>query len=255
MFVRLLALFAFIIFARASLAYAEPTPIAVRVVAKGAKFVGTSMGGVRITIEDAATGELLAQGVVAGSTGDTAKLMTEDLPRPAPRSTPDAAVYETALDLAEPRQVRITARGPLGQPQAIAEVSTTVWVAPGLPVTGGDALVLELSGFAVDVVRPLAHQVVKAGGTVTVHANVVMMCGCPVQPDGLWDASKMTFVAFVYRDGQEVARVPGRYAGKVNEFQAEVPVPEPGAYVVRFVAHDPRDGNTGVDSVGFIVRP
>ncbi len=233
---------------------AEPTPIAVRAVAKGAKFVGTSMGGVQIVIRDAATGELLDQGTVAGSTGDTAKLITEPLPRPAPRSTEGAAVYQTMLELDAPRRVRITARGPLGQPQAIAEVSTTVWIAPGMPVTGGDAVLLELPGFAVDVVKPLAHQVVKAGGTTTVHANVVMMCGCPLKPDGLWDASQMRFVAFVYRDGEEVGRVPARFAGSVNQFEADVPVRKPGAYLVTFVAHDPRDGNTGADSVGFIVR-
>ncbi len=42
---------------------AEPTHITVHVLAKGAKFIGTSMGGVEITIRDADTGELLAKGV------------------------------------------------------------------------------------------------------------------------------------------------------------------------------------------------
>ena len=36
---------------------AEPTDITVRVLSKDAKFVGTSMGGVRITLRDAETGE------------------------------------------------------------------------------------------------------------------------------------------------------------------------------------------------------
>lgn len=250
---RVLAL-AFLLTSAPVLAVAEPTPIAVRAVAKGAKFVGSGMGGVRITVEDAETGELLARGLVTGATGDTAKLMTEPLPRPTPRATEGAAVFRTALDLDAPRRVRITAQGPLGQPQAAAEVSTTIWVAPGMPVTGGDGVLLELPGFAVDVVRPLAHEVVKAGGTATVHAHVVMMCGCPIEPGGLWDASKMEFVAFVSRDGAPVARVPARFAGRTNHFEAEVPVPEPGTYLVRFVAHDPRDGNTGVDAVSFRAR-
>lgn len=237
-----------------SVAHAERTEIAVRAVAKGAKFIGTGMGGVRVTVTDAATGELVAQGVIRGSTGDTGKLMTEPMPRIAPRSTPDAAVFETALDLDAPRELRVTVEGPLGQPQAMAQASTTVWVAPGMPVTGGDAILLELPGFAVDVVEPFATEVVKAGTTTTVRAHVVMMCGCPLEPGGLWDASKMRFVAFVYREGKEVARVPARFAGKTNQFEAEVPVQRPGSYRVTFVAHDPRDGNTGVDSVVFRAR-
>jgi hypothetical protein len=43
-------------------ARAEPTQLEVRVISKGAKFVGTSMGGVLITIRNADTGELLAEG-------------------------------------------------------------------------------------------------------------------------------------------------------------------------------------------------
>lgn len=233
---------------------AERTPIEVRAIAKGAKFIGTSMGGVHIRIEDAVSGELLAEGTVSGSTGDTAKLMTEPLARPVPRATQGAAVYRTNLELRAPRQIRITARGPLGQTQAVAEASTTIWIAPGMPVTGGDGVVVELPGFAVDVVSPLAHASVEVGSTVTVRANVVMMCGCPIEPDGLWDASKMKFVAYVYREGKEIARIPGSYAGQTNQFRAEVPIRKQGAYMITFVAHDPRDGNTGVDSVAFSAR-
>ncbi len=235
-------------------AHAEPTAIAVRTVAKGAKFIGSGMGGVRVTIADASTGELLAEGVITGSTGDTGKLMTEKLPRLAPRATEGSAVFATTLDVDTPRMLRVTARGPLGQPQGMAEASTTLWLAPGMPVTGGDAVLLELPGFVVDVVQPVATEAVAVGKTVTVHANVVMMCGCPLQPGGLWDSSKMKFLAFVYRDGREIARVPARYAGQANHFEAKVPVKKAGSYQVTFVAHDPRDGNTGVDSVVFSAK-
>jgi len=37
-----------------------PTNIVIRIMAKDAKFVGTEMGGVQITLRDAETGELLA---------------------------------------------------------------------------------------------------------------------------------------------------------------------------------------------------
>ncbi len=235
--------------------HAEPTELKVRAIAKGAKYVGTSMGGVRIIVSDAATGQILAQGVTHGTTGDTQRLMKAELLRRAARSTPEAAAFATTLDLDEPRQVRITAQGPLGQPQAMAEVSTTVWIAPGLHVTGGDAIELELPGFAVDVIQPVAHEVVRAPGRVELLANVVMMCGCPLEPGGLWNSEQMRFVVFVYRDGKEVARVPAEYGGQRNRFRAEIAIDEPGAYRARFVAFDPSDGNTGVDDVTFIAAP
>jgi len=45
-----------------SFAYAEPTDITLRVLGKDSKFVGTSMGGMRVTLRDAHTRETLATG-------------------------------------------------------------------------------------------------------------------------------------------------------------------------------------------------
>jgi hypothetical protein len=50
-----------------AIASAEPTEITVRVLAKDSKFVGTSMGGMRIILRDAHTGEILATGLTQGS--------------------------------------------------------------------------------------------------------------------------------------------------------------------------------------------
>ncbi|MEY4708307.1 MAG: hypothetical protein RJB58_2030 [Pseudomonadota bacterium] len=58
-------------------AWATPTTIVIRVLAKDAKFVGTDMGGGQITLRDAASGELLAQGLVEGATGSTPVIMKE----------------------------------------------------------------------------------------------------------------------------------------------------------------------------------
>ncbi|MGI9294983.1 MAG: hypothetical protein ACR2PS_13455, partial [Pseudomonadales bacterium] len=44
-------------------ARAEPTEISVHVLSRDAKFVGTSMGGARVVIENVQTGEVLAQGL------------------------------------------------------------------------------------------------------------------------------------------------------------------------------------------------
>jgi hypothetical protein len=53
------------------------TDIVVRVMAKDAKFIATETGGAHVTLRDADTGEVLAQGRTAGGTGNTPRIMTE----------------------------------------------------------------------------------------------------------------------------------------------------------------------------------
>jgi len=236
-------------------ASAEPTRIDVRVLSKGAKFVGTSMGGVLVTLRDADTGELLAQGQTAGGTGDTERIMRSDADRHAPVSTPDAAVFRATLDLAAPRRVEVSALGPLAQRQAANEVSSTMWVVPGRHVSGGDGWLLELPGFAVDVLDPPAHRRFQgAPARLALRANVVMMCGCPIEPGGLWDANRFEVRAIVSRDGASRREVPLRYAGATSHFAAELDGLEPGAYEVVVFAHDPANGNTGLDRTTFLVE-
>jgi len=240
--------------ASAPLSAAE-TRIDVRVISKGAKFIGTSMGGVEITIKDAATGELLARGVTAGTTGDTEKIMEDRSKHHAPVSTADAAVYQAAVDLAEPRRLEMTARGPLAQPQAINTVTTTQWVVPGKHLTGGDAMTLEMPGFVVDVLAPPAHRKLTVAETpIELRANVTMMCGCPIEPDGLWDANQFEVAAIVKRNGKVLRELPLSYAGSTSQFAAELKLDQPGAYEVIVYAYDPGNGNTGVDKTTLVLR-
>lgn len=155
-------------------ATAEETPVTVRVLSKGAKFIGSSMGGVRVTIRDAETGELLAEGVTEGSTGDTERLMQAPREPDAGLATPGSAAFEAVLDLDRPTLLEITAWGPLAQRQAAVEASTTRWVLPGKGLAEGDGVVLELAGFAVDVLAPPAH-VVLGSQEVEVRINLVML--------------------------------------------------------------------------------
>lgn len=232
---------------------AEPTRVEVRVLSRGAKFVGTSMGGVRVTLRDADTGELLAEGLTAGGTGDTGRIMEARQRRHDPVSTEDAAVFRTTLDLVAPRRIEVEAFGPLGQRQAANSASSTMAVVPGKHVTGGDGWLLELPGFAVDVLSPPAHQRVGAGQAVAVRANVVLMCGCPVEPGGLWDAERFEVRAVVSRGGAKLGELPMRYAGETSQFAAELSGLEPGTYEVLVYAHDPANGNTGLDRTTFLV--
>jgi len=235
-------------------ATAEPTEITVRVVAKGAKFIGSSMGGVLITLKDADTGQLLAKGVVAGSTGDTPRIMVAERTVHSTLSTPDAACFTAKIDVDEPRRVEVTAFGPLAQRQSAGRVSATQWIVPGKHVTGGDAWLLEMPGLVVDVLAPPAHLKLKgAPQTIKLRANVTMMCGCPIAPDGLWDTEEFEIVAIVKRDGQETARLPMKFAGVPSQFEAACEAKEPGLYDVTVYAHQPANGNTGLDRVTWMI--
>ena len=233
---------------------AEPTDITVRVLSKDAKFIGTSMGGMRITLRDADTGEILASGLTQGGTGDTKKLMHENAGRRSQMSDASAAKFQVTLDLDAPRLIEAEAYGPLGQRQAAQRVTASQWVVPGRGISGGDGWVLELPGFAVDVLSPPAHIKFDGATTVDVRANVVMMCGCPIEPNGLWEANAYEVQAIVSRDGKPVSRVPLAYAGETSQFAAAVPVDGPGFYDVLVYAYDPANGNTGVDRTTFIVE-
>ncbi|UCE02128.1 MAG: hypothetical protein JSW67_12860 [Candidatus Latescibacterota bacterium] len=236
-------------------AAATPTQIAVRVLAKGAKFVGTSMGGVRVTIRDADTGEILADGVTRGSTGDTDRIMVEAHAHDAVLSTEGAALFTATLEIDAPRWIEITAFGPLAQRQGANRISVTQWIVPEKHLTGGDGVLLELPGVVVDILSPAAHA--RMQGTtqqVELRANVVMMCGCPLYPDGLWDPARFEIEAILVRNGETMGSMPLHYAGTWSQFAATWEVKEAGTYEAIVYAHDPANGNTGLDRVTFLVR-
>lgn len=239
----------------AATAAAEPTDVTIRVLSRDAKFVGTSMGGARVVLRDVHTGELLASGLTTGGTGDTGMIMHEDGGRRARMADETAASFTATLDLDEPRLVEVEATGPAAQPQAEQRVTATQWVVPGRAPGGEGGWILELPGFSVDVLAPPAH--VRLSGdreSVTVRANVTMMCGCPVEPARLWNAENYEVEMIVVRNGERVGTAPMAYAGETSQFTGEVSVDEPGVHDVTVYAYDPRTGNTGLDRTTFIVR-
>lgn len=79
--------------------FATPTPVSVSVLSGDAKFVGSSMGGMQVTIRDSLTGELMASGKTLGSTGDTPLIMSETRGRDEVLRTEGSARFDTELDL------------------------------------------------------------------------------------------------------------------------------------------------------------
>jgi len=232
------------ILALAGPAQAEPTDVTVRVLARDAKFIGTSMGGARVTISDAETGEVLAEGLTQGQTGSTERIMKTPRGRGEPLSTEGAAAFRATIDLDRPRRVEVAAEGPLEFPGSANRVSAVQWVVPGRHLTGGDGWVLEMPGLVVnlhDLPSTLA-----AGAALDVRATVEMMCGCPLTPDGLWDSGEFTVRAEAVRNRTVSAETALDYAGEASEFAGSLVIEEPGIWEIRVWAWQESTGNTGV---------
>lgn len=252
---RSLILWTLVLFSTAALA--TETRLVVRARARDGKFVGTSMGGVQVVLRDAQTGQVLASGVTAGSTGNTQTLMKQPQARGTPLADEASAKFTATVDLAEPRLVTVEVSGPLAQRQALATSTTQLWLLPGKHVEG-DGLIMELPGFVVDVLSPPAHEFLKLASdkplTVPVRANLTLMCGCPTEPKGLWDSSRYELQATVKLNGKPLTQLPLKYAGKTSTFEGALSVQQKGAYEVIVTAFDPTTGNSGVDHTTFVVE-
>ncbi len=199
-------LVALILVAAATPALAVPTPVTVRVLSQGAKFIGTGMGGVDVVLADAATGAPLAQGRIEGGTGDTAKIMNGS-PRGTPIADANTARFDAMIDISEPKEIRVAVMGPMKPAGvAVAKIETR-WLIPGQPVVG-DGWVVDLPGLALTARR-------EAGQVV---ADVSMLCGCPIAPGTLWDEKRFELKAWV-----GATAVPLKWAGQTGRFAAAVP--------------------------------
>jgi hypothetical protein len=254
------------------------TEITVRVIARDGKFLGDDIGGASITIRDAQTKELLAQGITSGGSGpnDAGGVMCVSLRRGEPIPDTGASAFTTFLPLDRPRRIEVTAYGPLGARQSANTVSATQWIYPGKGITGGNGFLLELPGLIVQIVHPPTHYTPASLPSLTIQANVAMMCGCPI--DYKTAASKNLICPELKDDQQpwlpeefEVAALitgqtgapvllplafrnippadtPGQFTGVWN-------APPPGTYEITVYAFQKATGNTGVDTATVIVPP
>ena len=153
------------------------TSIIVRAKAKDSKFIGSSMGGAFVRISDSESGRLLAEGLTAGGTGDTTRLVVTPVKRGSRLADESSAKFEAAIDIDEPTLLTIEILAPFGWKQSITRNLVQVWLIPGRDLVG-DGVIVEVHGFAVDVISPRDALTIRAGGDalkVPVTANIVMM--------------------------------------------------------------------------------
>lgn len=235
-------------------ARAERTDLEVRVLARGAKFLAGYTASVRVVLTDADSGEVLAQGLTAGTTGDTARIMGSAREKGGKLASDDSAVFRTSLDIDRPRKVTLSVTGPLSQPQAATTATSTQWILPGRHVTAGDGWLMELPGLIVDLASPLAYQRIKAGAAVPLRVSVTMLCGCAIGENGPWRAADTEVDAYLSVDGGEPHRHVLRFDPGSQLFQADVPAGAAGVYELEVRAWTGSSNNAGVARTAFFVH-
>ena len=238
----------------ADYARAEVTNITVRVVARNAQYVGDLVEGAFVTITDAVSGEVLAQGITSGNVGNLQRTMRTPRKRGEAMATKGDAKFAATLDIDEPRYIQVSAYGPLDKRFTANRASATQWIVPGKHVTGGDGWVLELPGLLVS--PNLAASTVplsKAVSGIRIEAEVMLMCGCPIKPGFHWKPTDYEVVAIVRRGDDDVGQFPLRYAGADSEFETQFTTHLPGVYDISVYAYDSASGNTGVGQIELTV--
>jgi hypothetical protein len=235
-------------------AQAEDTNITVRVVAKNAQYVGDLVDGAFVTITDAESGEMLAQGTTAGAPGNPKRIMATPRKRGQGMSGDGDAKFTATLDIDEPRYLRVTAYGPMDKRFSANQASATQWLIPGKHITGGDGWVIELQGLLV--APNLASSTVPlatARSGLDIEAEVMLMCGCPIQPGFHWDPADYEVVAVLRRGDTQTGSFPLAYAGAASEFAAKISADLPGVYDISVYAYDAATGNSGVGQIELTV--
>ncbi|KRG28930.1 hypothetical protein [Salegentibacter mishustinae] len=248
---RVFSLLSVLLFCFGSLA-AQETTVMVRALAKDAKFIGSSIGGAKIIVRNAETGAILDQGFTSGSTGDTKLILKTPQERYGSLTDEETAGFKAELDITEPIFIEIEAHAPFNKKQTRVVSSTQLWVIPGKNITG-DGVVLEVPGFVVDILSPQTHERIKSSEVVSLKANIVMMCGCPVTEGGTWDANQYEVKAILAAEGKESREIALKPTDKASTFEAETSL-DKGYYTITVYAFDPVTGNTGVDKTNIIIN-
>lgn len=243
--------------ATAATAVVPPTPLVVHVVSNDAKLIGSGVGGVHVLVRAVHTGRVLAEGVQEGGTGDTERIMGPRARGQTVFDTEGAARFRAELAIASPTLVEVVATGPLDSADP-RRASTTLLMIPGHGLEG-EGVVLTLRGFTVGLLEPAVPGfAVEAGESMPVRARVTMLCGCPTEPGGRWDAAGFTLLAQWVRDDRVLAEAPLEFTGTTSEYAAELPVLAefaPGPVTLRVLAIDAQRANTGMaQAAGRIVE-
>lgn len=228
---------------------AQETSVMIRVQAKDAKFIGSSMGGAKVIVRDDRTGEILAEGFTQGETGNTDTIMKNPIRRGSQLSDENTAGFLAKLSIEKPVFVNVEAFAP-GENKG--KSTSQLWVIPGKDITG-DGLIIEISGFIIDILSPQTHESVVENKEIEIKANIVMMCGCPITKGGIWNADQYEVKAVISKDGKLEKTLDLKVLEKASTFSGTANL-KSGIYEIMVYAFDPVSGNTGLDVTNIIVK-
>jgi len=215
------------------------------------------MAGADIIIRDTDSGVILAQGKTTGTTGDTQLIMADQHGRDDILRTPDAARFDTTLDLNRPTRVTVQATGPNAQPQSTRTISQHRVLIPGRDYASGNGIMMIMPGMSVDILSPAAHSQrdFDPDGDLTIAVNAMKLCGCPIQENGPWPADRYTVTAHIYdTDGRVVKNVVLDHTGTDSRFAGTIQLNSPGVYDIYVTAFDPQTKDSGMDRTTIILR-
>jgi hypothetical protein len=227
---------------------AEPTQVMVRAKAVDAKYLGTSVGGVRVVVEDAETGEMLDEGWINGETGSTDTLIKNPIKRGQTLTDDKTAGFLANIDIDAPRLLRFKLIGPYAYRQSLQEASVTSWVVPGKHLLG-DGITLTMTGFIVD-----AWTQVLEGGKVEFYTKASLLCGCPITKDGHWTPDNYEAKVILMQNEEKVGEIPLEFTGPMGMFSGKTTLSESGHYKAIVYLVDQTTGNVGVDRTMFEIE-
>lgn len=230
------------------------TNISVYVRSHDGKFIGTSMGGAHIRIANKMTGDVLAEGLTYGSTGNTDVIMAENKKRDEIIVDEDTASFDVSLDLMSPTPVTITATAPLGQPQSMVSTSVDYVLIPYKDYSSGNGIIIDLPGMSVDILTPMAGHKVEYNPEkpVTIMANVTKLCGCQIDESTHWPPERYDVEAHLFRGTNPIGVIPMRNLGQ-SQYAANLKIPVAGTYNITVTAFDRETKEGGFDKTTIIL--
>jgi len=222
------------------------TPISVRVLALGGKFIGSHVGFAKVIVYGTDPNNPLAsglanQGLVENTDGSgvTALIMGQPYPWGYPVRADQATEFTIEIPLTEPTVLTFVATS-----VADTRISASCdrLVLPNVPLTGAMAVVLVLQGLLTALTEPAAGASIVAGTPTTIMAQVRMMCGCMIE-NLFWPAGNFDVQATI-SNGTEVETLTLSYSGTPSMFSTSYTFPSPGSYEISIVATE-MNGNLG----------
>lgn len=245
------------------------TRVLVRVQAKGGKFIGPDGGYALVTLREAVTGEILAQRIATGGSGQLSPTFSPGASREvvvtptgwsdtvqwlsAPAGQSTAGLLAT-LDLHRPTLVEFSAETLANGIPNGHVVRQRMWLTPGLHLDEEPGVVLVMPGLNVQILAP--DVATPPDSWLNVTAWVAMMCGCKVADGSPWPPGEFNVHARVRAVGGDFEKhVPLHYRS-TSTFGTEMDIQLPsgaGNYELVVDAVQRREGNVGSASYFFSV--